>query len=67
MSANPNNLFATQANSQFSQPPANPGVQNMQQGFQEAMEFQHWVSEQSQVLGRLKIFHTMAKSINDQQ
>lgn len=67
MSINQNNLFATQANTQSSQTPANPGVQNMQQGFQDAMAFQLWVSEQAQALGRLKIFHTMAKSINDQQ
>lgn len=33
----------------------------------EAMEFQLWVSEQSHSLSKIKLFHTMAKSINDQQ
>ena len=67
---NTNNVFAQQANGQgpgAAAPGADSGMQNVQQGYQEALEFQRWVSDQAQVLGRLKVFHTMAKSINDQQ
>jgi hypothetical protein len=49
------------------QPVTNPMVAAAQSSAQDAMAFQLWVSEQSHTLGRLKIFHTMAKSINDQQ
>lgn len=49
------------------QPTDNPMVAAAQSSAQDAMAFQLWVSEQSHTLGRLKIFHTMAKSINDQQ
>lgn len=33
----------------------------------EAMEFQLWVSEAAHSLTKIKLFHTMAKNINDQQ
>lgn len=46
---------------------ANPMVAQARVGAEDAMKFQLWVGEQAQTLGRLKIFHTMAKSINDQQ
>lgn len=49
------------------QPSTNPMVASAQASAQDAMAFQLWVSEQSHTLGRLKIFHSMAKSINDQQ
>lgn len=49
------------------QPTTSPMVAAAQSSAQDAMAFQLWVSEQSHTLGRLKIFHTMAKSINDQQ
>lgn len=45
----------------------NPMVASAQTSAQDSMAFQLWISEQSHTLGRLKIFHTMAKSINDQQ
>jgi hypothetical protein len=64
---NVNNLFAAQANSRSSQSSTDQGVQHMQQGFQEAQEFQLWASQQAQALGRVKVFSTMAKTINDQQ
>lgn len=67
MSTTPNNLFALQANFQSSRTADTPNVQNMQQGYEEGMAFQQWAAEQAQVLGRLKVFHSMAKSINDQQ
>ncbi|MTV41068.1 hypothetical protein [Duganella radicis] len=47
--------------------PPNPMVSAAQASAQDAMAFQLWVAQQSQTLGRLKIFHSMAKSINDQQ
>ena len=66
---NTNNVFAQQTNGQGPGAAAgqDPGMRDVQQGYQEALEFQRWVSDQAQVLGRLKVFHTMAKSINDQQ
>lgn len=45
----------------------NPLVAQARVGAEDSMKFQLWVGEQAQTLGRLKIFHTMAKSINDQQ
>lgn len=33
----------------------------------EAAEFELWVSEQATSLAKLKVFHSMAKSVNDQQ
>jgi hypothetical protein len=44
-----------------------PNVQTAQNGAQDAMEFQLWVAKQSAQLSRLKVFASMAKSINDQQ
>lgn len=44
-----------------------PMVQGAEQGSADAMEFQLWVSQQATSLAKLKIFSTMAKSINDQQ
>lgn len=44
-----------------------PLGQTAQQGAAQAMEFQLWVSQQATSLAKLKIFNTMAKSINDQQ
>ena len=67
MSTNTNSLFAVQANFQSSRMADTPDVRTMQQGYEEGMAFQQWAAEQSQVLGRLKVFHSMAKSINDQQ
>lgn len=46
---------------------ANPLVTAAQTSADDSMAFQLWVSQQSQTLGRLKVFHSMAKSINDQQ
>jgi hypothetical protein len=45
----------------------NPNVQAAENGAQDAMEFQLWVAKQSAQLSRLKVFASMAKSINDQQ
>ena len=38
-----------------------------QQVSTEAAEFQLWASAQANCLSKLKIFHSMAKTINDQQ
>jgi hypothetical protein len=46
---------------------ADPLGQAAQQGAAQAMEFQLWVSQQATALAKLKIFNTMAKSVNDQQ
>lgn len=46
---------------------ATPVGQAAQQGAAQAMEFQLWVSQQASSLNKLKIYNTMAKSINDQQ
>lgn len=46
---------------------ATPLGEAAQQGAAQAMEFQLWVSQQASSLAKLKIFNTMAKSINDQQ
>jgi len=42
-------------------------AQTAQEGAASAAEFQLWVSQQATSLAKLKIFHTMAKSVNDQQ
>jgi hypothetical protein len=44
-----------------------PNVQTAESGAQDAMEFQLWVAKQASQLSRLKVFASMAKSINDQQ
>lgn len=41
--------------------------QAAQQAAAEGMQFQLWVSQQATSLNKLKIYNTMAKSINDQQ
>lgn len=46
---------------------ADPLGQSAQHGAAQAMEFQLWVSQQATSLAKLKIFNTMAKSVNDQQ
>jgi len=45
----------------------NPTVLGAQAGAERAVEFQLWVSQQATSLAKLKIFSTMAKSVNDQQ
>lgn len=68
MSTGPNNLFAPQdAPTLLGKTQANPQLQKMQQATEDAVAFQMWVSQQSHALSRLKVFHSMAKSINDQQ
>lgn len=67
MSTYQQNLLTTQQKANISQGSTNPMVTSAQATAQDAMAFQLWISEQSHVLGRLKVFHTMAKSINDQQ
>jgi len=42
-------------------------VQKMKQSSDEAVEFQKRVSELASDMARLKVFHSMAKSVNDQQ
>jgi len=56
-----------QPGSSMARTTATPLGASAQQGAHEAMEFQLWVSQQSTSLAKLKIFNTMAKSINDQQ
>ncbi len=46
---------------------SNPMVQSAQQGAEQGIQFQLWVSQQATSLAKLKIFSSMAKSINDQQ
>jgi hypothetical protein len=43
-----------------------PDVQVAQQGAQQAVEFQLWTAQQAMALSKLKVFASMAKSINDQ-
>ncbi|SFL98274.1 hypothetical protein [Rugamonas rubra] len=45
----------------------NPLGQAAQQGAADAMAFQLWVSQQATSLAKLKVFHSMAKQVNDQQ
>jgi hypothetical protein len=59
--------FQTQGSSIAAGKANDPNVQTAQNGAQEAMEFQLWVAKQSAQLSRLKVFASMAKSINDQQ
>jgi hypothetical protein len=42
-------------------------VQAAQEASKNAIEFQLWTSQQATSLAKLKIFSTMAKSVNDQQ
>lgn len=63
----PNNLFTARTDIGFSKGAPDPLVLKAQQGAKDSMAFQLWSAEQSEVLARLKVFHSMAKSINDQQ
>ncbi|MFC3374900.1 hypothetical protein ACFOLJ_03175 [Rugamonas sp. CCM 8940] len=47
--------------------PGNPMGQAAQQASADAIAFQLWVSQQATSLAKLKVFHTMAKQVNDQQ
>lgn len=62
-----NNLFTARNDIGFTKGGPDPMVLAAQQGAKDAMAFQLWSAEQGDVLSRLKVFHTMAKSINDQQ
>jgi hypothetical protein len=44
-----------------------PVAQTIQRATANAVEFDMWVSKQATSLAKLKIFHTMAKQVNDQQ
>lgn len=63
-----NNTFIQDSNragpGKFSSTPA---LQESEQRTEDAMAFQLWVSKQSHNLSKLKVFHAMAKSVNDQQ
>lgn len=63
----PQSVFTAREGISFSKEPAAPAAMQAQQNAQDAMAFQLWASSQSHSLARLKIFHTMAKTINDQQ
>jgi len=68
MANQPNSVFAApKSDSAFGRAQNNPQVQQMQQSAEDALNFQLWVSKQAHSLSRLKVFHSMAKSINDQQ
>lgn len=43
------------------------GVQQMQQMTQEQIDQSLWAAAQGMALNKLKMFHTMAKQVNDQQ
>jgi hypothetical protein len=45
----------------------NPHVGAIKGAASESMDFMAWTSAQASSLAKLKIFHTMAKQINDQQ
>ncbi|MGI4938336.1 MAG: hypothetical protein ACRYF5_16585 [Janthinobacterium lividum] len=63
-----NGLSPTDANGSAGKPAAStPMGQQAQAGAAQAMEFQLWVSQQATSMAKLKVFNTMAKSINDQQ
>ena len=42
-------------------------AKSAQQASDEAVQFQLWVANQATSLAKLKVFHAMAKQINDQQ
>jgi hypothetical protein len=44
-----------------------PVAQLVQKATADAVEFDMWASKQATSLAKLKIFHTMAKQVNDQQ
>ena len=43
------------------------GIQKMQQMTQEQIDQSLWAAAQGLALNKLKMFHTMAKQVNDQQ
>jgi hypothetical protein len=45
----------------------NPRVGEISGTAEESMDFVLWASAQASSLSKLKLFHTMAKQINDQQ
>ncbi|NRR30397.1 hypothetical protein HSX11_09355 [Oxalobacteraceae bacterium] len=47
--------------------PGSPIGQSAQQEAADAMAFQLWVAQQASSLAKLKVFHSMAKQVNDQQ
>ncbi len=47
--------------------PGSPVGQAAQQEAADAVAFQLWVAQQASSLAKLKVFHSMAKQINDQQ
>ncbi len=63
----PNNVFTARNDVGFTKGAPDPMVLAAQQAAKDSMAFQLWSAEQAEVLSRLKVFHTMAKSINDQQ
>lgn len=68
MSSQPNSVFAPlEKNALYGGAKDDPKIQQIKQSVEDAIAFQLWVSEQSHSLSRLKVFSTMAKSINDQQ
>jgi hypothetical protein len=44
-----------------------PRIANIKDSADESMDFMLWTSAQATSLAKLKVFHTMAKQINDQQ
>lgn len=44
-----------------------PQLKQIRLSAEEAMDFQLWTSAQATSLAKLKVFHTMAKQVNDQQ
>lgn len=61
------NVSSTQGASGFTGTSGDPVAQDMKQAAAAAVEFQIWVSKQATTLSKLKVFHTMAKQVNDQQ
>lgn len=61
------NMSTAQPGNAMARTAATPSGEAAQQGAAQAMEFQLWVSQQASSLAKLKIFNTMAKSVNDQQ
>lgn len=62
-----NNVFTPRSDTLMGKGLMSDSVKKMKGAQDEAMEFQMWVSKQAHELSRLKVFHSMAKSVNDQQ
>jgi hypothetical protein len=62
-----NNLFVARQDVGYTKGAPDPMVLAAQKGAKDSKEFMLWSAEQTEVLSRLKVFRTMAKSINDQQ